>query len=510
LIKLKLIVENFTEQELVRREALDKIRELGIDPYPAEEFKINTSSEEIKHKFSNSPNVEQNVRLAGRIMSRRIMGKASFISLKDEKGSIQVYVNRDEICDGENKSMYNNVFKKLLDIGDIIGVVGSVFITKVGEVSVRAKTIIVLSKSLRPIPIVKKDSDGNIYDEFKNTELRYRQRCLDLIVNDGSWRVFETRTKIYNIIRERFNNNGFLEVETPILQSIAGGAAARPFKTHHNTLDIPLYLRVANELYLKRLIVGGKHGVYEFAKDFRNEGMDKTHNPEFSMLELYVAYKDYLWMMNFTENLIEEIVNIIHNKTTIEYGENKIKFKAPYSRVPFFDAIKKETGDDISLLNNKELVDYCKNKGLEVSPEMGRGKLFDAVFGEFCEKKLIQPTFITDYPSEMSPLTKKHRNKPGLTERFELFINGKEIANAYSEQNDPIEQRKSFEEQMNLAKRGDDEAMTIDYDFLRAMEYGMPNTSGIGIGMDRLTMLLTNKSSIQDVLFFPQMKPENK
>ena len=503
-------MKKFTEQELVRRDALEKIKEMGINPFPAEEFPVNSSSSLIKESFDNKKKPISETIIAGRIMSRRIMGKASFISLKDHEGEIQVYINREEICPGEDKKEYNEFFKKLLDIGDIIGVKGEVFITKVGEISVKAKSIKLLAKSLKPLPVVKKDSEGKIFDEFKNTELRYRQRYLDLIVNDDSWVVFEKRTEVYNIIRERFNKNGFLEVETPILQPIPGGALARPFVTHHNTLDIPLYLRIANELYLKKLIVGGKKGVYEFAKDFRNEGMDKTHNPEFSMLELYVAYKDYFWMMNFTERLLEEIVQKTHKTTKISYDNKEINFKSPYKRVSFFDLIKKETGDDVSKLNTQELYIYCKKRGIEATKKMGRGKLLDSVFGEFCEPKLIQPTFIIDYPVEMSPLTKKHRITPGVTERFELFINGKEIANAYSEQNNPIEQRKSFERQMDLLKKGDDEAMIIDYDFLTSMEYGMPTTAGIGIGMDRLIMLLTNKNSIQDVLFFPQMKPLKK
>ena len=503
-------MSELNEQEKTRRESLIKLKELGINPFPAEEFKTTTTSVEIKENYSETKNNLQNVCLAGRIMSRRIMGKASFAEIKDFKGRIQLYLNRDEICSGEDKTMYNDVFKKHLDIGDIIGVEGKVFKTKVGETSVFVKKITLLSKSIKPLPIVKTDSEGVTHDAFKDTELRYRQRSLDLIVNDGAWGVFEKRTNIFNAIRNRLNKEGYIEVETPILQPIVGGAAARPFITHHNTLDTPLYLRIANELYLKRLIVGGKEGVYEFAKDFRNEGMDRTHNPEFTMLEFYVAYKDYNWMMGFVESLFEETVKSVCGKTKIEYCGEKIEFKGPYKKTPFFEAIKKETGDDISKMTEKELLKYCKSKNIETNKTMGRGKLFDAVFGEFCEEKLIQPTYITNYPIEMSPLTKKHRTEEGLTERFELFINGKEIANAYSEQNNPIEQRKSFEEQMRLGERGDDEAMIIDNQFLTALEYGMPPTSGIGIGMDRLTMLLTNKTSIQDVLFFPQMKPENK
>jgi len=503
-------VEKHTEQELTRRESLKELISLGINPYPADEFVTNTTTSEIKDQFSESKNNFQQITIAGRMMSRRIMGKASFVEIKDSTGRIQAYINRDEICPTEDKTLYNKVFKKLLDIGDILGLTGDVFKTKVGEISVRVKKITLLSKAIKPLPIVKTDSDGITYDAFKNTELRYRQRSLDLIVNDESWAVFETRTKIFNTIRRRLNTEGYMEVETPILQPIAGGAAARPFKTHHNTLDIPLFLRIANELYLKRLIVGGKTGVYEFAKDFRNEGMDRTHNPEFTMLELYVAYKDYNWMMVFIERLFEEIAQEVFGSTKTNYNEKTINFMGPYKRIPFFDAIKQETGDDISKMTEKELLVYCRSKKIDTHKSMGRGKLFDAVFSTFCENKLIQPTYITDYPIEMSPLTKKHREKDGLTERFELFINGKEIANAYSEQNNPIEQRKSFEEQVKLAERGDDEAMLIDNRFLSAMEYGMPPTSGIGIGMDRLTMLFTNKTSIQDVLFFPQMKPERK
>ena len=503
-------MEKHTEQELIRRESLKKIQDLGINPYPAEEYNITTTSVELKKNFLTTKGSDQKIKIAGRIMSRRIMGKASFIEIKDFAGRVQVYVSRDEICPKEDKTMYNDVFKKYLDIGDIIGVEGEVFKTKVGEISVRAKQIKILSKSIRPLPVVKVDSDGTTHDDFKNTELRYRQRSLDLIVNDEAWLVFEKRTQIFNNIRGQLNKKGYMEVETPILQPIAGGAAAKPFITHHNKLDIPLYLRIANELYLKRLIIGGKEGVFEFAKDFRNEGMDKTHNPEFTMLEFYVAYKDYNWMMGFVEKLLEETANNVCGKTEVYYGKNKINYKGPYKRIAFFEAIKEETGDDISKLEIKELFKYCKSKNIETNKSMGRGKLFDAVFGEFCEKKLIQPTYIIDYPIEMSPLTKKHRTDKNITERFELFINGKEIANAYSEQNNPIEQRQSFKEQMKLAKGGDDEAMIIDGAFLKAMEYGMPPTSGIGIGMDRLTMLLTNTESIQDVLFFPQMKPEKK
>ncbi len=495
-----------SEQEIIRREKLVKLREYGINPYPAALFKISTNTIKIISDFKENKSVS----IAGRLMSRRIQGKASFAEIQDSVGKIQLYFNRDEICPNEDKSMYNDVYKKLLDIGDIIGIEGKLFTTQVGEKTILVKKFTLLSKSIRPLPLPKTDSEGKNYDEFKDPELRYRQRSLDLIVNEGAWDVFEKRSKIFNSIRKNLNKKKYMEVETPILQPIAGGAAAKPFITHHNTLDIPLYLRIANELYLKRLIVGGKEGVYEFAKDFRNEGMDRTHNPEFTMLELYVAYKDYVWMMAFIEKLFESITKEVCGATKIKYNNTEINMKGPYKRLPFFDAIKKETGDDILPLTNKELKDYCKKKNIKTNPTMGRGKLFDAIFGEFCEKKLIQPTYITDYPIEMSPLTKKHRSKKGLTERFELFINGKEIANAYSEQNNPIEQRISLEEQVKLGKEGDDEAMLIDERFLSALEYGMPPTSGIGIGMDRLTMLLTNKQSIQDVLFFPQMKPEKK
>ncbi|MDC0189254.1 lysine--tRNA ligase [Flavobacteriales bacterium] len=497
-------MEKYTEQELTRRHSLQELNSLGINPYPAEEFKTNSSSDQIKKNYTEG----ESVVIAGRIMGRRIMGKASFVEIKDAQGKIQIYLNRDEICPEEDKTLYNTVFKKHLDIGDIIGIEGVVFKTKVGEISVKAKNIKLLSKAIKPIPIVKTDSEGNVFDAFKNTELRYRQRELDLIVNEDSWSIFKKRTKIFNSIRKQLNKKNFIEVETPILQPIAGGAAARPFITHHNTLDVPLYLRIANELYLKRLIVGGEEGVYEFAKDFRNEGMDKTHNPEFTMLELYVAYKDYKWMMTFVEELFKNILLEVCGSTVVTFNKNEISFEGPYKKLSFFDAIKNETGKDLSKKTEQELLVYCKSKNIETNSTMGRGKLLDSVFGQFCEKKLIQPTFITDYPAEMSPLTKAHRNKPGLTERFELFVDGKEIANAYSEQNNPIEQRKSFEKQAMLAEKGDDEAMLIDESFLTALEYGMPPTSGIGIGMDRLTMLLTNQNSIQDVLFFPQMKPE--
>ncbi|MBJ05099.1 MAG: lysine--tRNA ligase [Flavobacteriales bacterium] len=499
-------MEKYTEQEKIRRQSLQELRSLGINPYPADEYKTNSNSQEIKEKYEEG----KKVTIAGRIMSRRIMGKASFFEIKDMRGKIQIYLNRDELCPDDDKTLYNKVFKKHLDIGDIVGVEGGVFKTKVGEISVNAKKIKLLSKAIKPIPVVKTDLDGNTFDVFKNTELRYRQRELDLIVNEGSWQTFKRRTKIYNSIRSQLNKKNFLEVETPILQPVAGGAAARPFVTHHNSLDIPLYLRIANELYLKRLIVGGEEGVYEFAKDFRNEGMDKTHNPEFTMLELYVAYKDYNWMMEFVETLFKNILIDVCKTTKTIFNGKEINFQGPYKKIPFFEAIKKETGVDFLCKNEEEILSFCKSKNIETNKTMGRGKLLDSIFGHYCEKKLIQPTFITDYPKEMSPLTKSHRKTPGLTERFELFVDGKEIANAYSEQNDPIEQRKSFEEQAKLAEKGDDEAMLIDESFLTSLEYAMPPTSGIGIGIDRLTMLLTNSTSIQDVLFFPQMKPEKQ
>ncbi len=498
-----------SEQELIRRNSLKKLRDLGIDPYPAAEYKINTTSTEIKENFSEEKNNFQEVIFAGRLMSRRIMGKASFAELQDHKGKIQIYVNRDEVCEGDDKTMYNEVFKKLLDIGDIIGVKGFVFITQVGEISIHVKEIIVLNKSLHPLPIVK-EKEGKIYDAFTDPEQRYRQRYVDLIVNPQVKDVFMKRTLIVNTMRQMFNEYGYFEVETPILQPIPGGAAARPFITHHNSLNMPLYLRIANELYLKRLIVGGFEGVYEFGKDFRNEGMDRTHNPEFTVMEIYVAYKDYKWMMGFTEEICERVAMALHGTTKVQVGDNIIDFKTPYARVTMTDAIKDFTGYDISGKSEKELFDICDKLGIETDPTMGKGKLIDEIFGEKCEGNYIQPTFITDYPKEMSPLTKKHRDNPELTERFELMVNGKELANAYSELNDPIEQRERFEEQLKLSAKGDDEAMFIDQDFLRALEYGMPPTSGMGMGIDRLAMFMTNSASIQDVLFFPQMKPEKK
>lgn len=498
-----------SEQEVIRRNSLKKLRELGIDPYPAAEYKVNANSTEIKENFSEEKGNYQEVVVAGRLMSRRIMGKASFAELQDHEGRIQIYVNRDEICEGEDKTMYNEVFKKLLDIGDIIGIKGFVFKTQVGETSIHVKELVVLNKSLHPLPIVK-EKDGKTYDAFTDPEQRYRQRYVDLIVNPQVKDVFMKRTKIINTMRQMFNEYGYFEVETPILQPIPGGATARPFITHHNSLNMPLYLRIANELYLKRLIVGGFEGVYEFGKDFRNEGMDRTHNPEFTVMEIYVAYKDYKWMMNFTEEICERVALALHGTTKVQVGEQIIDFKRPFPRVTMTDAIKEFTGYDISGKNEKELFDICDKLGIETDPTMGKGKLIDEIFGEKCEGNYIQPTFITDYPKEMSPLTKKHRDNPELTERFELMVNGKELANAYSELNDPIDQRERFEDQLKLSEKGDDEAMFIDQDFLRALEYGMPPTSGMGIGIDRLTMFMTNSASIQDVLFFPQMKPEKK
>ncbi|OGS71732.1 MAG: lysine--tRNA ligase [Flavobacteria bacterium RIFCSPLOWO2_12_FULL_35_11] len=494
--------------EIIRRESLQKLRELGINPYPAEEFKTTTTIKEILTNFEGFEGKE--VVLAGRMMSRRIMGKASFAELKDASGRMQIYINRDEISSDAEGTMYNTVFKKLLDMGDIIGIKGEVFKTKVGEESINVKELTVLSKSLRPLPVVKTDADGKVHDAFSDAELRYRQRYVDLIVNDHVKETFIKRTKITNSIRDFFNKRDYLEVETPILQPIPGGAAARPFKTHHNALDMPLYLRIANELYLKRLIVGGFDAVYEFSKDFRNEGMDRTHNPEFTVMELYVAYKDYHWMMNMTEELLEKVAMDSNGTTEVKIGENMVSFKAPYPRVPILEAIKIHTGFDVAGMDENSLKEVCKKVGVAVDETMGVGKLIDELFGSKCEHHYIQPTFITDYPKEMSPLTKEHRSNPALTERFELMVNGKELANAYSELNDPIEQRERFEEQLKLTEKGDDEAMFIDQDFLRALEYGMPPTSGIGIGIDRLVMFMTNNSSIQEVLFFPQMRPEKK
>ena len=499
-------MQELSEQELVRREKLVKLRELGIDPYPAAAFDVSHYATTVNEKFEQG----LKVRMAGRLMSRRVQGKASFAELQDATGRAQLYFNRDILCPDEDKTQYNDVYKKLLDIGDIIGIEGSMFTTQVGEKTIEVHQLFVLSKSLRPLPLPKVDSEGNTYDPFTDAEQRYRQRYVDLIVNPQVKDTFVKRTKITNTIRSFFNDRGYLEVETPILQPIPGGAAARPFVTHHNALNIPLYLRIANELYLKRLIVGGFDGVYEFAKDFRNEGMDKTHNPEFTVMELYVAYKDYHWMMETTEALLEKVAVAANGVVAVVVGENTIDFKAPYPRVPILDAIQEHTGIDVSGMDEDGLRETAKKLGLEVDETMGKGKLIDTLFGECCEHHYIQPTFITDYPKEMSPLTKAHRSKPGLTERFELMVNGKELANAYSELNDPIDQRERFEDQMSLSEKGDDEAMFIDQDFLRSLEYGMPPTSGIGIGIDRLTMLLTNNSSIQEVLFFPQMRPEKK
>ena len=500
-------IQDLSEQEIFRRKSLDELREMGIEPYPAAEYKTNAFSTEIKETFKDGEEPPRQVAIAGRIMMRRIMGKASFVELQDSEGRIQLYISRDDICPEENKDLYNVVFKKLLDIGDFIGVKGYVFRTQMGEISIHVQGLTVLSKSLKPLPIVKY-KDGVAYDAFEDPEWRYRQRYVDLVVNEGIKDIFVKRTKIFNSMRNFFNERGYIEVDTPVLQSIPGGAAARPFITHHNALDIPLYLRIANELYLKRLIVGGFEGVYEFSRNFRNEGMDRTHNPEFTAMEIYVSYKDYNWMMDFTEQLLEKICLDVLGTTEVKVGDNMINFKAPYRRVSMIEAIKENTGIDINGMNEKQLREVCKQLHIEQDATMGKGKLIDEIFGEKCEGKYIQPTFITDYPIEMSPLCKRHRENPELTERFELMINGKEIANAYSELNDPIDQKERFEEQLKLSEKGDDEAMFIDLDFIRALEYGMPPTSGMGIGMDRLVMLLTGKTSIQEVLLFPQMKPE--
>ena len=497
-----------SEQEIVRRQSLQTLREMGIDPYPAAEFPTNAFSTDIKAEFKDEEEPRQVV-IAGRMMGRRVMGKASFAELQDSKGRIQVYIARDEICHDENKDLYNTVFKKLLDIGDFIGVKGFVFRTQTGEISVHAKELCLLSKSLKPLPIVKY-KDGVAYDKFDDPELRYRQRYVDLIVNDGVKDTFLQRATVLRTLRSVLDNAGYTEVETPTLQSIAGGASARPFITHFNALDQDMYMRIATELYLKRLIVGGFEGVYEIGKNFRNEGMDRNHNPEFTCMELYVQYKDYNWMMSFTEKLLETICIAVNGKPEREIDGNIVSFKAPYRRLPILDAIKEKTGFDCNGKTEEEIRNFCKEKGMDVDETMGKGKLIDELFGEFCEGTFLQPTFITDYPVEMSPLTKMHRSKPGLTERFELMVNGKELANAYSELNDPIDQEERFIDQMKLADKGDDEAMIIDQDFLRALQYGMPPTSGIGIGIDRLVMLMTGKTFIQEVLFFPQMKPEKK
>lgn len=499
-------VLELSEQEIVRRGSLDEMRRRGIDPFPAAEFPVSGYSDEIKETFADDA-PRREVAVAGRIMGRRIMGKASFLELQDSKGRIQVYVNRDEICPGEDKDLYNVVFKKLLDIGDFVGIKGYVFRTQTGEISVHAQELSVLGKSIRPLPIVKV-KDGVTYDAFDDPELRYRRRYVDLIVNDGVKDIFVKRTKVLNSMRKFFNDHGYMEVETPILQSIAGGASARPFITHHNSLNIELYMRIATELYLKRLIVGGFDGVYEIGKNFRNEGMDRTHNPEFTCMEIYVAYKDYNWMMEFTEKLVETICLEVNGTTEVKIGDNIINFKAPYRRVTMTDAIKEHTGIDITGMTEEQLREAARSLGIEVDETMGKGKLIDEIFGEKCEGTYIQPTFIIDYPIEMSPLTKKHRDNPELTERFELMVNGKELANAYSELNDPIDQYERFVEQMKLADKGDDEAMIIDQDFVRSLEYGMPPTSGMGMGIDRLVMLMTGQSTIQEVLFFPQMRPE--
>ncbi len=499
-----------SEQEIVRRESLQKLLELGINPYPSELFDVNVSATEIKKNYNSDKLGYKNIQIAGRLMSRRVMGKASFAELQDSTGRIQLYFNRDEICPDEDKTMYNTVFKKLLDIGDFIGVKGYVFTTKVGEISIHVKSFVVLSKTLRPLPLPKTDTDGKIYDAFTDPEKRYRQRYVDLVVNPHIKEAFVKRTQLTNSMRSYLNNKGYLEVETPILQPIYGGAAARPFKTHHKTLDMPLYLRIANELYLKRLIVGGFDGVYEFSKDFRNEGMSRFHNPEFTQVELYVAYKDYNWMMDLVEEMVEKIALDLHGTTEVQVGENLINFQRPWKRYNMYEAIEHFTGIDISEMDEATMAETAKDLGVSVDSSMARGKLIDEIFGEKCEGQLIQPTFITDYPVEMSPLAKKHRSKEGLVERFEAICNGKEICNAFSELNDPIDQRERFESQLKLAKRGDAEAMVLDEDFLRSIEYGMPPTAGLGIGIDRLSMIMTNSNSIQDVLFFPQMKPENK
>ena len=505
--KSYLAMTEHSEQEILRREAAVKLREMGVDPYPAPLYEVNARTIDILDKFPSDNSLFQEVSIAGRIMSRRIMGAASFVVIQDSVGKIQLYIKRDEICPQEDKTMYNTVFKKLLDIGDIIGVKGYVFVTQMGETSIHVKELTVLCKSVRPLPIVK-EKEGTIYDAFTNPEQRYRQRYLDLIVNPQYRETFINRTKLVNAMRNFLNEKDYLEVETPILQPIYGGAAARPFKTHHNTLDMTLYLRIANELYLKKLIVGGYDGVYEFSKDFRNEGMDRFHNPEFTQMELYVAYKDYFWMMDLVEEMVERIALALHGDTKVQVGENIIDFKRPWKRFTMYEAIEHFTSIDISQMEEPQLRDVCRDLHIAVDNTMGKGKLIDEIFGETCEGKLIQPTFIYDYPVEMSPLAKKHRSKDGLVERFEAICNCKEICNAYSELNDPIDQRQRFEQQLELGKRGDTESMVLDEDFLRALEYGMPPTSGLGIGIDRLAMMMTNSHSIQDVLLFPQMKPE--
>lgn len=498
---------SLSEQEIIRREKLAHLQSIGIDPYPAALYPVSHYSEDAKREYAEKNQEAFDVVVAGRIMSINDKGKVFFVKIQDAKGIIQCYIKRDDICPEEDKTLFDEVVKKS-DLGDIIGVKGYMFTTKTGEVSIHTREVTLLAKSLKPLPVVKRDEEGNVFDEVTDPEFRYRQRYADLIINPHVRETFAKRTKMMNAIREYLNQLGGLEVDTPVLQSIPGGAAARPFVTHHNALDIPLYLRIANELYLKRLVVGGFDFVYEFSRNFRNEGMDRTHNPEFTVLEFYVAYKDYIWMMEKTEQLLEKVALATNGKTSLQVGENQIEFKAPYKRISIYDAIKEHTGFDVSEMNEDGLREVCKQLNIPVEPSMGKGKLIDEIFGEKCEHNYIQPTFIIDYPVEMSPLTKKHRSKPGLVERFELMVNGKEIANAYSELNDPIDQRNRFEEQVKLMERGDDEAMFIDYDFLRALEYGMPPTSGIGFGIDRLAMLMTNEVSIQDVLFFPQMRPE--
>jgi len=499
-----------SEQEVLRREAMQQLRNLGINPYPAEAFPVNAHAKDIVDNFKEGSDAYQNVVVAGRIMRRNIMGSASFAEIQDSTGRIQVYLNRDELCPGEDKTLYNTVFKKLLDLGDFIGVKGYVFITKMGEISIHVKELIILSKSLKPLPVVKRDEDGNIHDGFTDPEMRYRQRYVDLTVNPEYKQIFINRSKVIRTMQNFFDSQGWMEVETPILQSVHGGAAARPFKTHHNTLDMPLFLRIANELYLKRLIVAGFDGVYEFGKMFRNEGMDRTHNPEFTSVEIYVAYKDYIWMMKMVEDCLEKVALAVHGSSTVKFGEHQINFAGPYEKLSMHDSILKYTGIDVSTMDEAALRDTCKSLGIEVDATMGKGKLVDEIFGAKVEANLIQPTYITDYPIEMTPLAKKHRTKEGLVERFELFVMGKEIANAYTELNDPIDQRERFEDQLLLAGRGDEEAMVMDEDFLRALEYGMPPTSGLGIGIDRLVMLMTNQTTIQEVLFFPQMRAEKK
>ena len=506
----KIMSIELSEQEITRRAKSAELTAAGINPYPAEGYDINANAADIKENYERDKLNYKDISIAGRLMIVRDMGKAAFAEIQDSTGKIQLYVKRDEICPGEDKSLYDFVWKKMLDLGDIIGVKGYVFTTKMGEISIHVTSFQLLSKSLKPLPVVRTDEEGNTFDNVTDPEFRYRQRYVDLIINQSVRDTFRKRTQIINSMRNFFNDKGYLEVETPILQSIPGGAAARPFITHHNALDIPLYLRVANELYLKRLIVGGYDGVYEFAKDFRNEGMDRTHNPEFTVLEIYVAYKDYNWMMNFTEQMLEKVATDVHGTTTVKVGEHEINFQTPFRRVTMYEAIKEHTGYDISNMDEAQLRDVCKALHIPVEASMGKGKLIDEIFGERCEGNYIQPTFITDYPVETSPLTKRHRSNPDLVERFELMVNGKEIANAYSELNDPIDQRARFEEQLKLMERGDDEAMFVDQDFLRALEYGMPPTAGMGIGIDRLTMLLTNNASIQEVLFFPQMRPEKR